>query len=76
MFTNEITTFKTKEEKKWNFVNHKESDVDVLINTRNEINIYGNKFPLKSRKVTNEEELDLGLTVKPLLDVKQTQAAA
>lgn len=48
----------------------------MLINTRNELSVYGNKFPLKSRKISNEDELDLGLSVKPLHDIKQTQAAA
>lgn len=76
LFTNEIATFKTKSETKWNFVNHREDDVDVLINTRSELSIYGNKFPLKSRMYSTEEELDVGLTVEPLHDVKQSQAAA
>lgn len=75
LFCDEPTMFKTRGQDKWNFVNHKEEDVDVLINTRNELSIYGNKFVLKSRQHTTEDELDIGLYVKPLLDQKQTLAA-
>lgn len=64
------------EEKKWNFINHKENDVDVLINTRSELNILGNTFKLKSKFTSNEDILDIGLHVKPLEDVKQSEAAA
>lgn len=75
LFTNEIATFRHKDTEKWNFVNHHEKDVDVLINTRNELNIFGTKFPLKSRNVAEGDELDIGLYVKAIDDVKQTQSA-
>lgn len=75
LFTNEKTAFKTKDDEKWNFVNHIEKDIDVLINTRNELSIHGNKLPFKSRKYSEEPELDLGLHVKALDDITQTEVA-
>lgn len=49
--------------------------MDAIINTKNELNIYGTKIPLKSRKITNDNELDLGLHVKPIHDESQSAAA-
>lgn len=87
LFCDDSSIFKNKQQEKWNFVNHYENDVDVLINTKNELKIFGQVFPLKSRKYWKEGEvgeagenlqrgeIDIGLYVKPIVDQKQTLAA-
>lgn len=72
LFTTKPQLIKSRSTDNWNFLNHREEDVDVLINTSNEVTIYGKRIMLKSRYVSNNDTLELGLKVTPLPDHKQT----
>lgn len=75
LFCNEPQQFKTRGAEKWNFIGHVEDDIDIVINTRNVLSAYGTTFNFKSRWDGRDDELDLGLYIKPLLDQKQSLSA-
>lgn len=72
LFTTKPSLFKSRTTDTWTFENYKEDDIDVLINTSNEITIYGKRIAQKSRYISETDELDIRLKVTPLEDVKQT----
>lgn len=78
LFTDKPELIKTKDKEIWKFANtFHEKDVDVLINSRYMLNVHGTKFQLKGRSyvTTPEDEIEVGLEVKPIDDEKQSIAA-
>lgn len=55
--------------------NFSENDVDVLINSRFTLNVYGRQFDLKGRSFFKDDEIDVGLEIKSIDDEKQSIAA-
>lgn len=49
--------------------------MDVLINSRYQLNVYGTQFNLKGRSFNQEDEIDVGLEIKAIEDEKQSIAA-
>lgn len=50
--------------------------MDILINSRYQLNVYGTQFNLKGRSFgVGSEEIDVGLEVKAIEDEKQSIAA-
>lgn len=68
---------KTKDKQKWKFQNtFHGDDVDILINSRYQLNVYGTQFNLKGRSFSiGNEDIDVGLEVKAIEDEKQSIAA-
>lgn len=75
LFTTKPNLIKSRTTDTWIFANHRENDIDVLINTSNEITMYGKRVMQKSRYVSDKEELDIKLKITPLPDPKQTIAS-
>lgn len=76
LFTTKPRLIKSKTTDTWKFEYHNEEDVDVLINTSNELTLYGKRISQKSRYTSNTDELDLRLKITPLDDPKQTVASS
>lgn len=72
LFTTKPRLIKSRTTDTWKFEYHNEEDVDVLINTSNELTLYGKRISQKSRYTSDTDELDLRLKITPLDDPKQT----
>lgn len=72
LFTTRPNLIKSRVTDIWNFENHREEDIDVLINTSNELNLYGKRIMQKSRYISDADILDLRVKITPLKDPKQT----
>lgn len=76
LFTTKPRLIKSRTTDTWKFEYHNEEDVDVLINTSNELTLYGKRISQKSRYTSDTDELDLRLKITPLDDPKQTVASS